>query len=1002
MTPERWRRANQLFHSARELAPEERAAYIETSCADDEALRLKLLAMLDAAQQDDHQFSAPVWEKAANAMPVAEDAEVAKMQLATGQRIGHYEALNHLGSGGMGEVWMAYDTRVRRKVALKLLPARFTTDAERVRRFEQEAYATSALNHPNILTVHDIGDHEGAPYIVAELLEGANLRALLAARAEAGGLPVRTTLDYARQIATGLAAAHETGIIHRDLKPENLFVTSDGRVKILDFGLAKLKPQKFARGLDSRMPEQERQARQGRLTDSRVIMGTVGYMSPEQVRGEDIDHRSDLFSFGLILYEMLTGRQAFHYESMAETMAAILKEEPLGLAELSESNNQINPQFERIVQHCLEKSPELRFQSARDLSFALEALPTPSGARPRPQPQPEPVSAADLPVALTGSVGGTRLFGNARLAWIVTAVLFVGLIGMLVVALAYFRRPPAEGYATYSYPPLPENTSSATNHGSALSPDGRRVVMVAFTGEVTRLWLYRFDRAAPELLPGTEEAHYPFWAPNGQSIGFFAKGKLKRIEVSGGMPTTLCDASGGSGESTGNGGAWSSAGVILFAPRFNGSGLYQVSESGGTAKPVTSLDAARFETGHNHPSFLPDGRHFIFFTQAAQPDYRGIRLGSLDNLQTRFLLRADAKAEYSAAGYLLFMRGRKILAQKFDPDELILIGDAAQVTESAHYEPPYRYADLSVANQALLYRQGGSLNAQLTWFDRSGRQLETVFQPGEYHSLQLSPDGTQVLLDCNDPQEETSDIWQFDLLRVTRRRLTISRAVDTYPIWAPDGRRMAFVSNREGFWGIYQKALSGDDKEELLLKGDQQLSLTSDWSPDGKFIVYRKYQNTGIDLELLPLYGDRLPRSYLETPFDESYGKVSPDGHWLAYQSDNSGRMEINVQSFPEPGRRVTISHGGGTLPRWRSDGKELYYLAADDRLMFVPVETGANFRAGTPVALFELGSFGRIIGRYVYDVSRDGQKFLVIRQLEDASMRPLTVVQNWTELLKK
>ncbi len=990
MSPERWQRINQLFHDARELQPAERAAFIETSCADDQELRGRLLAMLAASQEDDHQFSAPVWEKAAKAMPVtdvAEDAEDAKMQLATGQRLGHYEVLNHLGSGGMGEVWLARHPRLNRLAVLKLLPARFATDADRVRRFELEARATSALNHPNILTVYDIGDYEGAPYIVAEWLEGAELRALLPPRAEM--LPVRTALDYAQQIAAGLAAAHEKDVVHRDLKPENLFVTGDGRVKILDFGLAKLKPQKFAGRLDAQTPGQER------LTDAGVIMGTVGYMSPEQVRGEDIDQRSDLFSFGLILYEMLTGRQAFRYESMAETMAAILKEEPAGLAELSETNKQISPQLEKIVRHCLEKKPELRFQSARDLSFALEALSAPtglSGARPA-----EGLETAASP-AVTESVGKTRLFDNARLAWMVAAVL----LGLVVVALAYFRRAPAESHLTYNYLPLPEQTSSAINHGSALSPDGRRAVMVAFTAEVTRLWLYNFERAAPELLPGTEEAHYPFWSPNGQSIGFFAQGKLKRIEISGGMPITLCDASGGAGESNGIGGAWSRTGVILFAPQFNGAGLYQVSESGGTALPVTNLDAARFETGHNHPHFLPDGRHFIFFTQAGQPDYRGIRLGSLDDQQSSFLLRADTKAEYSAAGYLLFVRGRKILAQKFDPDQFVLSDDPVPVTESVHYEPPYRYADLSVVNQALLYRRGGNPNNQLTWFDRGGKQLAAIFPAGEYHSLQLSPDGRQILLDRNDPQFETSDIWQFDLPSETRKRLTLNPAPDTYPIWSPDGGRMAFVSNREGFWGIYQKGVSSDDKEELLLKGDQQLLLTSDWSPDGKFIVYRKYQKTGIDLELLPLSGDRQRRDYLVTPFDESYGKVSPDGRWLAYQSDNSGRMEINVQSFPEPGQRVTISRGGGILPRWRSDGKELYYVAADDKLMAVPVRTGASFRAGTPVALFEMGSFGRVVGRYVYDVSDDGQRFLLIRQLEDASLRPLTVVQNWTKLLNK
>ncbi|MGH9837502.1 MAG: protein kinase domain-containing protein [Blastocatellia bacterium] len=805
MTPERWRRVNQLFHDARELAPEERAAFLAATCADDEALRRELLAMLAAAEEDDHQFSVPVWEKAASAMPVA---EVAKMQLAAGQRLGHYEVLNHLESGGMGEVWLAHDTRLGRRVALKLLPARFTTDADRVRRFEQEARATSALNHPNILTVHDIGNYEGAPYIVAEWLEGAELRALLPPQAEL--LPVRTALEYARQIAAGLAAAHEKDIVHRDLKPENLFVTNDGRVKILDFGLAKLNPRKFAGGFDSRMPRQERQ---DRLTDSGVIMGTVGYMSPEQVRGEEVDQRSDLFSFGSILYEMLAGQRAFQRGSMAETMAAILKEEPPGLTELSETNKQINPRLEKIVRHCLEKKPELRFQSARDLGFALEALSTPSGARPA-----EWLETAASPT-VTESVGKTRLFDNARLAWMVAAAL---LIGMLGVVFAPFRRAPAETHVTYTYLPLPEKTSSTDMSGAALSPDGRRVVMVAVTEGISRLWHYSFERAAPVLLPGTEEARYPFWSPNGRSIGFFAQRKLKRIETAGGMPTTLCDAPVGAG------GAWSSTGVILFAPEFSGAGLYRVSESGGTAIPVTSLDAARFETGHNHPRFLPDGRHFVFFTQAGQPDYRGIRLGSLDNgllpLRTSFLLPADAKAEYSSAGYLLLMRGRKILAQPFDPAKLVLSGDPVPVTEQVYYEPPFRYADLSVfGDRMLLYRRGGNPNSQLIWCDRSGKQLATVGPEGDYRSMQLSPDGAQALLDRNDPQVETSDIWQFDLLRETRTRLTSNPGTDTYPIWSPDQSQVAFASNREGVWGIYR--VSADGQRFLVIRQLEDASL---------------------------------------------------------------------------------------------------------------------------------------------------------------------------------
>ncbi|HEX4946418.1 MAG TPA: protein kinase [Blastocatellia bacterium] len=970
MTPERWQCVNELYHEAQACASSERDAFLRARCAGDEELYLEVTSLLAADEKAVDYLVTPALELEAKALAAEQETALPMRQLA------HYEILAPLGAGGMGEVWRARDTRLGRQVALKTLPLQYTLQSERVQRFRREAQTASALNHPNILTVYDIGQVTSPTgelhFIATELLEGTELRALLPPQA-ASALPLRTALDYARQIAAGLAAAHEKGIVHRDLKPENLFVTHDGRVKILDFGLAKLKPKNFFAEGEAQLSGQPR--REG-LTGAGMIMGTVGYMSPEQVRGEEVDQRSDLFSFGLILYEMLAGQRAFQRASLAETMAAILSEEP---PELCELNNQVSPELENIVRHCLEKKPEMRFQSARDLSFALEALSTPSGTRWE--------KAAALPVVAARA-------WNQRLAWVVAAAFLLGVLGF---AFAYFRRASVEKRLTYSYLPLPERTVSFDISGAALSPDGQRVVLVAVTEGVNRLWVYRFDQAMPELLPGTEEARYPFWSPDGRSIGFFAQTSLKRIEASGGsLPISLCSVPLGAG------GAWSKSGVILFAPQFNGAGLAQVADMGGSPTPVTRLDASRFETGHNFPSFLPDGHHFIFFTQAGQPEFRGIRVGSLDEQQTRFLTRADTKAEYSTAGYLLLMQGRRILAQPFDSATLTLNGEPVPVTEPVYYEAPFRYADLTVSgDQTLIYRRGGTQNGQLRWYDRSGKPLAAVGPPGDYRSLQLSPDRQQVLLDRNDPQLETSDIWQFDLQRETQTRLTFNPGTDTYPIWSPDGGHVAFASNRAGFWGIYRAR--GDGREELLLKGDQQLLLTSDWSSDGQFIVYRRAQEkTRLDLEVLPLFGDRQPRPYLAMPFDESYGNVSPDGRWLAYQSNNSGHYEIFVQSFPEPGRQIPISKGDGMLPRWRRDGRELYYVGLDDKLMAVPVTTGTSFAAGTPVPLFEVGSFGRRLNRYVYDVSADGQKFLVIRPLEDASLRPLTVIQNWTALLKK
>ncbi|MDX2042077.1 MAG: protein kinase [Acidobacteriota bacterium] len=889
--------------------------------------------------------------------------------------LSHYRLVSKIGAGGMGEVYRARDERLGRDVAIKVLPADFANAPDRLKRFEQEARATSALNHPNILTVYDIGTHEGAPYLVAELLEGEELRAQL----NDGALPVKRAIEYAQQIAAGLAAAHEKGIVHRDLKPENLFVTKDGRVKILDFGLAKLKPQTMGGGVDSEA------ATLKPLTNPGVILGTVSYMSPEQVRGQETDHRSDIFSFGIILHEMLSGQRTFTGDSLVELMNAILKDEP---AELSETNAKISPQLDRLVRRCLEKKPERRFQTASDLGFALESLASSGYARALAGRSGE--EASSMPMGDSPSK-----HARARAYPFVAAAL---LLATLAFAWIAFRRAPAESRANYTYLPWPASVSG-DNGSPAFSPDGRRIAFTAVTEGTNHIWLYSLDAPEPVRVPGTEGARFPFWSPDSRHLGFFSGGKLKRIEAAGGTPESLCDVPSGFG------GTWNSAGVILFAPAQNSVGLHQVSDRGGVPTPVTRLDGARLEYQHIYPRFLPDGRHFVFFVRSAQPENIGIKLGSLDQPQTSFLLRSDTNAEYSTAGYLLFLRGEKILAQRFDAEARSLRGDPVTLAEQGNRHLSADYSPLSVCEDKwLIYQSGGNPNTQLVWLDRSGRQLSLVGTPGRYRSLNLSPNGAQVIFERYEPQKVSHDIWSFDLARETFDRLTSDSSHKIFPLWSPDGKQISFGSNREGAWAIWQKGVNGnDDKEAFVFKEEARSIYQTDWSNDGKYIVYRKEgEKTAGDLWLLPLSGDRQPKPYLTTQFGENWGKVSPDGRWLVYQSNESGPNEIYVQAFPEPGRKVIVSKGGGALPRWRRDGRELYYVAPDDKLMAVPVTPGANFGAGTPAPLFEVGSYGRRNNRYVYDVSADGQRILLLRPLEDATTRPLTVVQHWTALLKK
>jgi len=885
--------------------------------------------------------------------------------------------VSKLGAGGMGEVYRARDDRLGRDVAIKVLPADFAKDADRLRRFEQEARATSALNHPNILTVYDIGTHEDAPHIVAELLEGEELRDQL----NDGALAPRKAIDYAQQIAAGLAAAHGKGITHRDLKPENLFITIDGRVKILDFGLAKLRPKR-RESADSVV------ATQRAITDAGTVMGTVGYMSPEQVRGQDADHRSDIFSFGVILYEMLRGRRTFTGESAIEVMNAILKEEP---EELTESNQKINPALERIVRRCLEKKAERRFQSTSDLCFAIEALSIPSGSTP------------DTAVVTERTVKA-RLFDNARVAWSVAAVFLIGLLATLPSAVNRLRHaPPAEAAAARFVIAAPENVTALRS--PVISPDGRNLVFEGTVGGQRHLWLRPLGSLKAQLLPGTEgSAGIQFWSPDSLSICFTAERKLKKIDLAGGPAQTLCSLPGRAVVRGTGGGAWSSAGVILFT---SGGMIHRVSAAGGEPTPALEPDQSNQEALYRWPTLLPDGRHFLYLRMPRQQGSSEIYLASLDGKETTRLLAADSHAVYAASdagsGYLLFARAGALLAQPFDADSLKLTGESFIVAEAVAINASGRGFFSVSDNDILVYDQTSrDENEQLAWIDRAGKMLEPVGPRGAIQYPRLSPDGKQVAIVRQDPQTGSNDIYVVDLARGTSARLTFDPANDGFPIWSPDGSRIVWTSGREGGHRIYQKLSSGVGQDEFLFK-DETGTATYSWSPDSQFILYTRGNPGGnLDVWVLPLEGDRKPFPFLQTSLDEGSAGFSPDGRWVAYRSTESGRDEVYVQTFPTSGGKRMVSPNGGYAPQWRGDGKELFYISGDGKLMAVEVKPGNSFELGVPKALFDLAPVQAKLANNSFAVTADGQRFLFVRQGEETASLQYTVVVNWTAELKK
>jgi Tol biopolymer transport system component len=887
------------------------------------------------------------------------------MTLSQGTRLGPYEILAPVGAGGMGEVYRARDTRLERTVAVKVLPPHLSGSEEIRQRFEREARAISSLSHPHICALYDVGNQEGTEYLVMEFLEGETLTDRLGR----GSLPLDQVLRYGIEIAGALDKAHRQGIVHRDLKPGNIMLTKSG-VKLVDFGLAKLAGVGPGNTSASILQTQA----SGNLTQEGTILGTFQYMAPEQLEGKEADVRSDIFAFGAVLYEMATGQKAFSGKSQASLIAAILDSEP---APISGVQPMTPPALDRVVKTCLAKDPDDRWQTAHDVMLQLKWL-------------AEGGSQAGVPAPLVA-----RRRSRERLAWGVAAAL--GLVSIALSA-ALLSRPRASARVVRSAIPAPEKTTyHFIGDGAgppAISPDGRQIAFTArdSSGKAL-LWIRPLDGAARPL-PGTEDAMYPFWSPDSQFLGFSAGGKLKRIEASGGPAIALCDAPDS------RGGTWSRDGVILFEPHFR-EPLFRISANGGTPVAVTRFDESRKETTHRFPFFLPDGKHFLYLAGShavgTESELHAIYMGSLDGKPPRHLINVRSKPVY-AAGHLLFVRQKTLMAQPFDARSGTLSGEAFPVVGNVQEDPGFFTAVFSVSdNGVLVYQEEGGTGDQyqFTWFDRSGKQLQAAGPKGNLWNPRISHDGRRVAFGQGDP----ADLWLEDLSRHVATRLTFDPADDSLPIWSPDDTRIYFMSQRSGGGDIYQKPASGTGKGELLFSSGA-LKNPDGISPDGRYLLFDALDpKTKWDVDVLSL-PDRKVTPFVHGDFDEVLGDFSPDGRWVAYASNESGRFEVYVQPFPGPGGKWQVSTDGGTAPLWRRDGKELFYVAADSKLMAVPVKIGAAFEPETPRPLFET-RLRNDPSRH-YDVSPDGQRFLLNIPLAEGTSPPVTLVQNWTALLRR
>jgi serine/threonine protein kinase len=883
------------------------------------------------------------------------------MMLSAGDKLGPYEILAPIGAGGMGEVYRALDTKLKREVALKVLPDFFARDPERMARFQREAEVLAALNHPNIAAIYGIEDRA----LVMELVAGETLQ---------GPLPLETALNYAKQIAGALEAAHEKNIIHRDLKPANIMITPAGVVKVLDFGLAAV-----AQSSDPSNP-----ANSPTLTISPtragMILGTAGYMSPEQARGKPVDKRADIWAFGIVFFEMLAGQRLFDGETVSDTLAAVLKEEP--------DWTRVPAKVRRLLKKCLEKDPKKRL---RDIGDAWELL-------------------EDAPAATAPSRSRLGMTG-----WVAA-----GTFAVIAAALAFvhFReKPPVVELSRFQIP-MPANLHFPGPTAAAeVSPDGRKLAFPAAGADgKAHMWIRSFDSLDARLLPGTELSNTPqpfLWSPDSRFIAFLSSDhKLKKVDISGGPAQTLCDAVSVWG------GSWSPDGTILYGSF--PSVVMRVSAAGGTPTALTALDPARQERAHLFPKLLPDGRHFLYFRQSNTPGNSGIYVGSIDakpsEQSTKPLLVNEAFPEYyvpspdSGTGHMLFYREGTVLAQPFDPNKLELSGDPVPVAEPVGSQGGSGFFSAST-NGVLTYVEGngGAGNTQLTWFNREGKNLGIIGDPGIFTTSALSPDGKQAAVSRLDLQQSrNSDLWLFDLTRGgAATRFTFDASIAGDPVFSPDGSRIVFRSARDGLGNLYQKFTNGAKNEELLLKSAEMKFPTS-WSGNGRFLLYAvQTAKAKTEIWILPMEGSKKePMPFQVTEFSEIFARFSPDGHWIAYSSDESGRFEVYVREFllgsdgkPVPTGKHQISSGGGQIPQWREDGKELFYISVDRRsMMSAGIATKPAFEASPPKMLFPLPA---ALGAPPA-VSADGKRFLVPVPVAQSGPQQFTIVQNWQAGLKK